>query len=53
MAMFALGRYHNRWEFWAYNFVFGFFQTPYFAYSKTVMAELCPPGFDYMVRAVS
>lgn len=40
--------YHNAWEFWAYNVVFGLFQAPYYAYSQTVMAELTPPGFDNM-----
>src|SRR5579863_5313919 len=43
------GRYHNNWEFWAYNAAFGFFQAPYYSYSQTVMAELTPPGFSYMV----
>ena len=32
-----------------YNVVFGFFQAPYYAFSQTMMAELTPPGFDYMV----
>jgi len=40
--------YHNGWEFWAHSIVFGLFQMPYFAYSQTVMAELSPPGFDFM-----
>lgn len=40
--------YHNVWEFWAYNVVFGLFQAPYYAYSQTMMAELSPPGFDNM-----
>jgi hypothetical protein len=46
------GRYHNNWEFWAYNAAFGFFQAPYYSYSQTVMAELTPPGFSYMVRVL-
>jgi MFS family permease len=46
------GRYHNNWEFWAYNAAFGFFQAPYYSYSQTVMAELTPPGFSYMVRVI-
>jgi len=40
--------YHNKWEFWAHNLLFGFFQAPYYSFSQTVMAELTPPGFDFM-----
>jgi len=40
--------FHNAWEFWAYNVVFGLFQAPYYAFSQTMMAELTPPGFDNM-----
>ncbi|KAG1803158.1 MFS general substrate transporter [Suillus variegatus] len=40
--------FHNVWEFWAYNIVFGIFQAPYYAFSQTMMAELSPPGFDNM-----
>ncbi|KAG7097537.1 hypothetical protein E1B28_004876 [Marasmius oreades] len=40
--------YHNKWEFWFYNVVFGLFQAPYYAFSQTMMAELSPPGFDNM-----
>ncbi|PLW47161.1 hypothetical protein PCASD_02332 [Puccinia coronata f. sp. avenae] len=36
--------FHNRWEFWAYNVIFGLFQAPYYSYSQTIMAELSPPG---------
>ena len=42
-------RFHNVWEFWAYNVVFGLFQAPYYAFAQTMMAELSPPGFDNMV----
>jgi Vacuole effluxer Atg22 like len=45
-------RFHNKWEFWAYNVVFGLFQAPYYAFSQTMMAELSPPGFDNMVRLI-
>ncbi|CCL98264.1 uncharacterized protein FIBRA_00258 [Fibroporia radiculosa] len=41
-------KFHNVWEFWAYNVVFGLFQAPYYAFSQTMMAELTPPGFDNM-----
>ncbi|KAG1803157.1 vacuole effluxer Atg22 like-domain-containing protein [Suillus variegatus] len=40
--------FHNVWEFWAYNVMFGLFQAPYYAYSLTMMAELSPPGFENM-----
>ncbi|KZP21589.1 MFS general substrate transporter [Athelia psychrophila] len=40
--------FHNVWEFWAYNVVFGLFQAPYYAFSQTMMAELSPAGFDNM-----
>ncbi|KAF9780334.1 MFS general substrate transporter [Thelephora terrestris] len=40
--------FHNAWEFWVYNVVFGLFQAPYAAFSQTMMAELCPPGFYNM-----
>ena len=38
--------FHNTWEFWAYNAVFGLGQAPYYAYSQTMMSELTPPGFE-------
>ncbi|PPR04640.1 hypothetical protein CVT24_011858 [Panaeolus cyanescens] len=40
--------FHNVWEFWAYNVVFGIFQAPYYAFAQTMMAELTPPGYDNM-----
>uniref|UniRef100_A0A0W0GA85 Autophagy-related protein n=1 Tax=Moniliophthora roreri TaxID=221103 RepID=A0A0W0GA85_MONRR len=43
--------FHNAWEFWFYNIVFGLFQAPYYAFSQTMMAELTPPGFDNMACA--
>ena len=33
-----------------YNVVSGLFQSPYYAYSQTMMAELSLPGFDNMVN---
>ncbi|EGG02259.1 uncharacterized protein MELLADRAFT_38675, partial [Melampsora larici-populina 98AG31] len=40
--------FHNRWEFWMYNFFVAVFQTPYYAYSVTMIAELTPPGHEKM-----
>ncbi|KAI9631126.1 hypothetical protein KEM48_013262 [Puccinia striiformis f. sp. tritici PST-130] len=44
--------FHNRWEFWAYNIIFGLFQAPYYSYSQTIMAELSPPGQENMFFAL-
>ncbi|TFK64245.1 MFS general substrate transporter [Pluteus cervinus] len=44
--------FHNVWEYWAYNIVFGLLQTPFFAYSQTMMAELTPPGYENMFFAL-
>jgi MFS-type transporter involved in bile tolerance (Atg22 family) len=49
--MFFAQSYHSSWEFWVYNVIWGLFQAPYFSFSQTVMADLCPPGFDFMVCA--
>ncbi|KAF5363871.1 hypothetical protein D9756_000068 [Leucocoprinus leucothites] len=40
--------FHNVWEFWTYNVIFGIFQAPYYAFSQTMMAELSPPEYDNM-----
>ncbi|KAI9447658.1 autophagy-related protein 22-like protein [Lactarius indigo] len=42
--------FHNSWEFWAYNVVFGLAIGPNYSVSQTMMGELSPPGFEYMVR---
>ncbi|KAL3453666.1 hypothetical protein BJX65DRAFT_264640 [Aspergillus insuetus] len=44
--------YHNRWEFYFYNVVFGLFQAPYYAYTQTMISELMPPGYDNMFFAL-
>ncbi|KAH9921424.1 MFS general substrate transporter [Fomitopsis serialis] len=44
--------FHQVWEYWAFNVIFGLFQAPYYAYSQTMMAELAPPGFDNMFFAL-
>lgn len=38
--------FHNTWEFWLYNVVFGLGQAPYYAYSQTMMSDLTPPGYE-------
>ncbi len=44
-----LCRFHNAWEFWVYSVVYGLVIGPLFAISQTMMSELSPPGFEYMV----
>ncbi|KAJ5594855.1 uncharacterized protein N7459_001063 [Penicillium hispanicum] len=44
--------YHNRWEFYFYNVVFGLFQAPYYAYAQTMISELMPRGYDNMLFAL-
>ncbi|GIC87084.1 uncharacterized protein Aud_003465 [Aspergillus udagawae] len=44
--------YHNRWEFYFYNVVFGLFQAPYYAYAQTMISELMPQGYDNMFFAL-
>ncbi|KAL4926261.1 uncharacterized protein BDV17DRAFT_269951 [Aspergillus undulatus] len=44
--------YHNRWEFYFYNVIFGLFQAPYYAYAQTMISELMPPGYDNMFFAL-
>ncbi|KAH9173293.1 vacuole effluxer Atg22 like-domain-containing protein [Lactarius sanguifluus] len=43
--------FHNSWEFWVYSVVYGLVIGPNFSISQTMMGELSPPGFEYMVRA--
>jgi MFS-type transporter involved in bile tolerance (Atg22 family) len=40
--------YHNRWEFYLYNVIFGLFQAPYYAYAQTMMSEVTPRGYENM-----
>ena len=42
-------RFHNAWEFWLYNVVCGLVIGPNYSISQTMMGELTPPGFEYMV----
>jgi hypothetical protein len=44
-----LCRFHNAWEFWAYSVVSGLVVGPNYSISQTMMGELTPPGFEYMV----
>ena len=42
-------RFHNDWEFWLYSVVYGLIIGPNYSISQTMMGELTPPGFEYMV----
>ncbi|KAH8705353.1 hypothetical protein BGW36DRAFT_12219 [Talaromyces proteolyticus] len=44
--------YHNMWEFYFYNVLFGLFQAPYYAYSQTMISELIPRGYENMFFAL-
>ncbi|KAF8261788.1 MFS general substrate transporter [Lactarius quietus] len=46
--LFILCRFHNAWEFWAYNVVAGLVTGPAYSFTQTLMSELTPPGFEYM-----
>ncbi|KAI9447662.1 autophagy-related protein 22-like protein [Lactarius indigo] len=45
--------FHNSWEFWMYNVVFGLAIGPNYSITQTMMGELSPPGFEYMSEAPS
>jgi hypothetical protein len=36
-----------------HNAAVGLFQAPSFSFSQMVMANLAPPGFEFMVRALA
>ncbi|KAI9447661.1 MFS general substrate transporter [Lactarius indigo] len=40
--------FHNAWEFWVYNVMFGLVVGPNYSITQTMMSELSPPGFEYM-----
>ena len=42
-------RFHNAWEFWVYSVVYGLIVGPNYSILQTMMSELTPPGFEYMV----
>ncbi|KAF7714407.1 Autophagy-related protein [Penicillium ucsense] len=44
--------YHNTWEFYFYNVIFGLFQAPYYAYAQTMVSEMIPRGYDNMFFAL-
>lgn len=40
--------FHNVWEVYWYNAYFGFFMSPYYAYSSTMMSCVCPRGKEFL-----
>ena len=42
-------RFHKDWEFWLYSVVNGLVIGPNYSITQTLMGELTPPGFEYMV----
>ncbi|KDQ15699.1 hypothetical protein BOTBODRAFT_285619 [Botryobasidium botryosum FD-172 SS1] len=40
--------FHNSWEFWVSNTIYGLFQAAFTAFAQTVMAELTPHGYYNM-----
>lgn len=43
---------HNKWELWFYQAYNGFLITPYYAYSSTMMSEVCPRGKEFIFFAI-
>ena len=44
--------FHNIWEEWFYNAYSGIFIAPYYAYSSTMMSEVCPRGREFVFFAI-
>ena len=44
--------FHNIWEEWFYNAYSGIFIAPYYAYSSTMMSEVCPRGKEFVFFAI-
>lgn len=43
---------HNTWELWFYQAYNGLLITPYYAYSSTMMSEVCPRGKEFIFFAI-
>lgn len=44
--------FHNLWEVYAYNAYSGLFISSYYAYSSTMMSEVCPRGKEFVFFAI-
>ncbi|CAN6631609.1 hypothetical protein TRVA0_013S01156 [Trichomonascus vanleenenianus] len=43
---------HNKWEVWLYNAYSGLLISPYYAYSSTMMSEVCPRGKEFIFFSI-
>lgn len=40
--------FHNEWEFWLYQVVYGIFVCQWYAYSQTMISEVTPRGKEFL-----
>ena len=40
--------YHNAWEFWLYQVVYGLFVCPWYSYSQIMISEVTPRGKEFL-----
>lgn len=40
--------YHNVWEFWLYQVVYGLFVCPWYSYSQIMISEVTPRGKEFL-----
>ncbi|TID27099.1 hypothetical protein E6O75_ATG01592 [Venturia nashicola] len=40
--------FHNAWEFWVYQVVYGLFVCPYYSYSQIMISEVTPRGKEFL-----
>jgi len=40
--------FHNEWEFWLYQVIYGIFVCQWYAYSQTMISEVTPRGKEFL-----
>ena len=40
--------YHNAWEFWLYQTIYGLFVCPWYSYSQSMISEVTPRGKEFL-----
>jgi MFS-type transporter involved in bile tolerance (Atg22 family) len=40
--------FHNEWEFWLYQVIYGIFVCQWYAYSVTMISEVTPRGKEFL-----
>ncbi|KAL3442770.1 autophagy-related protein 22-like protein [Aspergillus insuetus] len=40
--------FHNLWEVWVYQAVYGFFICPWYSYSQIMISEVTPRGYEFL-----